>query len=385
MADSQKFIPLMVPDIRDEDILEVEKVLRSGMLVQGERVRVLENEFAKYSGTKHAVAVSNGTASMHIALKSLGVGLGDEVIVPAFSYIATANVVELVGATPVFVDVDLDTFNIDVNQIESKITNKTRAILPVHEFGLPCDIEEVVRIAKKYGLYVIEDAACGLGSKYKDQHVGSFGVCGSFSFHPRKAITGGEGGMLVTNDSDLAEKFRTLRNHGISNINGINQFVEAGFNYRLTDIQAALIASQFKRIDKILYDKNKLAKIYNYELKSFDKIILPVIPPLNIHSWQTMHIILSKNIDRDQIKQRLYSKGVESNYGAQCIPYQQYYTSKYKLDCKELFPNSLFAFNHGLALPLYERLNKKQVLNICRLIKNCILNETSINRGNSQI
>src|SRR5688500_412394 len=202
------FIPLTSPDIREEDIQEVVKVLRSGMLVQGQHVQDFETGIASFTETKNAIAVSNGTATLHLALVALGIGPGDEVIVPALSYVATANVVELVGATPVFVDIDLDTFNINVAEIESKITAKTKAIIPVHEFGLACDIETVMQIAEKHNLYVIEDAACALGATQNKKHVGSFGTFGSFSFHPRKAISSGEGGIVTTANEALAAKVR---------------------------------------------------------------------------------------------------------------------------------------------------------------------------------
>lgn len=362
-------IPLMVPDIREEDILEVEKVLRSGMLVQGERVRELEDQFAEYVGTKYAVAVSNGTASLHIALKAHGIGTGDEVIVPAFSYIATANVVELVGATPVFVDIDLRSYNIDVDQIESKITKKTKAIIPVHEFGLACEISKVIQIAKKYELVVIEDAACGLGTTFNNQHVGSFGDVGSFSFHPRKAITGGEGGMLVTNNSNLAKKFRTLRNHGISPIDGKNQFVDAGFNYRLTDIQAALIYSQFKRIDQIMIIKQKIADEYLLQLSNELIFELPIFSDNKQHSWQSFHILLDDKICRDTVIIELRKRGVYTNLGAQCIPNENYYKKRYQIDCDKMYPNAILANRSGLVLPIYEKLTFSDIKTISRIIK----------------
>lgn len=214
------FIPLSRPHIIEKDINAVKKVLESGMLVQGREVETFEKRIASYLGIKNAIAVSNGTASLHLALIALGIGPGDEVIIPAFSYIATANVLELVGAKPVFVDVELETCNIKVDKIEEFITPNTKAIMPIHEFGLACDISAIVEIADKHHLYVIEDAACALGAKEDDKSVGSFGNFGSFSFHPRKNITSGEGGMMTTDDSDLAEKVRILRNHGIGSWNG---------------------------------------------------------------------------------------------------------------------------------------------------------------------
>lgn len=370
--ETRKFIPLMVPDIQEGDIDAVADVLHSGMLVQGEKVTELENSIAKLIGVKHAVAVSNGTASLHIALKTFGIGPGDEVLVPAFSYIATANAVELVGAKPIFVDISLDTFNIDVQHIEDKITPQTKAIIPVHEFGLSCDIDEVIRISKKHNLIVIEDAACALGATSNGQFVGGFGHAGSFSFHPRKAITGGEGGMLVTNDDELAKKFRVLRNHGISVEDGKMEFIEAGFNYRMTDFQAALISSQFKRLENILQAKERLSKIYFSELAENTLIKLPKIPDGKKHTWQSFHIVLSDEIDRDKLINDLKDNGIGTNYGAQCMPYQKYYTQKYKLDSKALFPNALKAYKQGLVLPLYERLSPQDIILISNSLKKTI-------------
>lgn len=363
------FIPLMVPDLRDEDIESVVNVLKSGMLVQGKNVEELERKTASYLGCKHAVAVSNGTATMHICLKILGIGPGDEVIVPAFSYVATANVVELVGAKPVFVDIDQHSFNIDSRKIEALINKNTKAIIPVHEFGLAADMDAILVIAEKYSLYVIEDAACALGAKEIDRFVGTRGLFGSFSFHPRKAITSGEGGVITTNDDELARKCRIIRNHGIEILNGKMEFVDAGFNYRMTEMQAALVLSQFSRIESILETRNGLANIYYRELKNQSKLILPCIPSNKKHTFQTFHILLDQNINRDQFIDKLGVKGVGSNYGAQCIPDQVFYRNKYNLDSNKLFPNAYRAYKQGLALPLYEKLSEKDIMHVSSVVK----------------
>ncbi len=355
-----KFIPLASPDIRPEDIQEVVSVLESGMLVQGARVADLEKNCGEFIGNENMVAVSNGTATMHLALVALGIGPGDEVIVPAFSYIATANVVELVGATPIFVDIDLPTFNIDTSKIERAITPRTKAIIPVHEFGLACDIETVIKLARKHNLFVIEDAACALGASQNGQKTGTFGDFGSFSLHPRKAISSGEGGLLACANPALAKRIQILRNHGVEMKNGKMEFVEAGFNYRMTDFQAALVDSQLKRLSKTLRYKDELAQQYQTEI-NHPKIILPVVPEGMIHTWQTFHVLVDASINRDQLIQHLREKGIGTNYGAQCIPEQEYYQNKYHLDCKTNYPNALFAYEQGLALPLYEKLTKKDI------------------------
>lgn len=362
-------IPLMIPDISQQDIDAVVSVLRSGNLVQGEKVQALERNIADYVGADHAVAVSNGTASLHLALVALGVGPGDEVIIPALSYIATANVVELVGAKPVFVDICLDSFNIDTQLIEESITPRTKVIMPVHEFGLACDMDVIISIAKRYNLRVIEDAACALGAKVDKKCVGTYGDVGSFSFHPRKAITSGEGGILVTNNGELASTLRSLRNHGIELVNQRMEFVMAGFNYRLTDFQAALVSSQLDRIDSILEKKNALSTIYFAELDGFNPVRLPKDYANKKHTWQSFHILVGDNYNRDKVISLMKQKGVVTNYGAQCIPYQHYYMQKYGLDCELLFPNALKSYMQGLVLPLYNQLNVSDILTVSALLK----------------
>jgi len=357
---TNKFIPLARPDINADDIKAVTDVLETGMLVQGPQVANLETNAADFLGADFVVAVSNGTATLHLSLIALGIKAGDEVIVPALSYIATANVVELVGATPVFVDIDLQTFNIDVSKIEAAITKKTKAIIPVHEFGLACDIEAIMKIAAAHKLFIIEDAACALGAKQNGKSVGTFGDFGSFSFHPRKAISSGEGGLVTTGDSKKADRIRTLRNHGIEMIGTKMEFVEPGYNYRMTDFQAALVGNQFKRLTQTLVYKNELATTYSSLIKN-SKIILPFKPHDRNHTWQTYHVILDESISRDKAIQDLKEKNIGTNYGAQCMPAQKFYQNKYHLNCEVLFPNAMKAYQNGLAIPLYEKLTHKDI------------------------
>lgn len=362
-----EFIPLASPDIRDTDIALVNEVLRSGMLIQSKYVAELENGFLKRSSTNFASAVSNGTATMHLVLRALDIKHGDEVIVPAFSYVATANVVELVGATPVFVDIDLDTFNIDVAQIEKVITSKTKAIIPVHEFGLACNIEAVMQIANKHNLFVIEDAACAFGAHQNNKPVGSFGIAGSFSLHPRKSITSGEGGIVTSNDENLIKKVNILKNHGVEIINQNMEFVEAGFNYRMTDFQAALAVGQLERFDDTLIKKSRLAEVYFNEIKN-PKIKLPFVPNDRNHTWQTFHIMLDDSLNQKDVIQYFKDRGVGVNYGAQCIPYQQYYAKKYNHNSQEKYPNAFAAYKQGIALPLYEKLTETQIEYISKIV-----------------
>ncbi len=357
--ETNKMIPITKPYIIDTDIEAVTSVLKTGMLVQGENVLALENFTQQYLGDVHVAAASNGTATMHIMLKVHGIGAGDEVIVPAFSYVATANVVELVGATPIFVDINLDTFNIDCTQIEDKITPKTKAILAVHEFGLAANIEAIQTICTKHNLLFIEDAACALGAQFNGNKTGTFGHSASFSLHPRKAITSGEGGLIVSKNKDFIEKCKVLRNHGVNPNAGHTGFTEAGYNYRMTDFQAALVLSQFKRFQDILDTKQSIAKRYLEEIKN-SKLSLPKIENNYYHSWQSFHIVLN-GISQAEAIEKLKTSGIGSNYGAQCIPQMDYYQNKYNLNAKELFPNSYNAWQNGLVVPLYPQLTDTEI------------------------
>ncbi len=357
----------MQPSILDDDIEAVTKVLKSGMLIQGKEVEFLESAFSNYNSVSNAIALSNGTATLHLALIALGVGEGDEVIVPAFSYIATANVVELVGAIPVFVDINIGTFNIDVNKIEAAITPKTKVIMPVHEFGLVADMDQIMQIAKAHNLFVIEDAACALGSKHNNKFAGTWGDFGSFSLHPRKAITSGEGGVLITSNDSLARQIKIKRNHGVEIVEGKMEFVDVGYNYRMTDFQAALVNSQFKRLDHGIKYKQSLAQIYFNEIKS-PKVRLPFVPSGKYHTWQTFHVLLDDSLDRDEVILKLREAGIGTNYGAQCMPFMKYYQQKYKLNCEHLYPEALRAFKQGLALPLYEKLTEIDIKKVCDVL-----------------
>ncbi len=354
-------IKLASPDLQNQDIEAVLDVLKSGNLVQGENVEKLEKELANYLNVEHCIMVTNGTATLHLILHALGIGPGDEVILPAFSYIATANVIELVGATPIFVDIDINTFNINKNLIEEKISTKTKAVIVVHEFGLMADIHEIKKLCDFNNLFLIEDAACALGAKENELYAGTFGIAGSFSFHPRKAITSGEGGAISTNDSQLALKLKTLRNHGIgADTKNKIEFVLPGYNCRMTEIQAALLRSQLKRFDSILQRKIYIANKYLTGIQN-PKLTLPIYNKNKVHSWQTFHLLLDKRLNQSQIINNLKEIGIGTNYGAQCIPEQVFYKKKYKHKSETEFPNSFIAYKQGLAIPLYEKLTNIQI------------------------
>jgi perosamine synthetase len=357
----QNFIPLASPDIKESDIDYVVEVLRSGNLVQGKYVEQIESQLCQNFNYVNSILVSNGTATLHLILVALGIGTDDEVIVPAFSYIATANVVELVGAKPVFVDINEATFNIDPSLIEKKITSKTKALIAVHEFGLAADVTFLKDLCNQYGIFLIEDAACALGAKENNEFVGKFGIASSFSFHPRKAITSGEGGVVVTNDKILASKIRTLRNHGIdSDKRNFNDFIMAGFNYRMTDFQAALLKGQIERFSFILNRKQFIARRYLDEIDN-SKLKCPYVPEGKIHTWQTFYLLVNDDLNRDDLILKLKNEGIGSNYGAQCIPAQTFYKNKYRFNVKQEFPSALKAYEKGIAIPIYEKMTDEQV------------------------
>lgn len=360
-------LQLASPNITEEDISAVARVLRSGMLVQGAEVAALETEIAAYVGARHAIALTNGTATLHLALIALGIGPGDEVIVPAFSYIATANAVELTGATPVFVDIEARSFNINVALIEAAITPRTKAVMPVHEFGLPCDILKIKEICDQRGLALIEDAACALGSTIEGKFAGTFGHFGSFSLHPRKAVTSGEGGILVTDDDRLAEKIRILRNHGVEMIDGSMEFVEAGYNCRMTDFQAALVRGQLARLPELLTLRRAIAERYLKEI-NHPSVLLPEVPANKIVNWQTFHLLLDATTDRDRWISELRQQGIGTNYGAQCMPAQRFYCAKYSLDSATQFPCAFHAWKHGLAIPAHEKLRQDDITHIIQTL-----------------
>jgi dTDP-4-amino-4,6-dideoxygalactose transaminase len=274
--------------------------------------------------------------------------------------VATANVVELAGATPVFVDVDLDTFDLDASRVEAAITPRTRVLLPVHEFGLMADMAPLLPIAARHGLAVVEDAACALGARRDGTVAGALGAFGSFSLHPRKAITSGEGGILTTNDPALARSVRALRNHGIDpDVPGMD-FVVAGFNYRLTDFQAALAASQLPRLEAAITRRAEIAAAYRQLLRN-PRIRLPVVPAGVHHTFQTFHVLLDPAVDRAALIARLKEAGVGSNYGAQCIPAQTHYRRRYGHESAREFPNAWRAYTTGLAIPMYEKMSDADV------------------------
>jgi len=356
-------IKLAQPNIPEEAIEKVAEILRSGLLIQGRHVEAFEKALAAYTGTPHAVAVSSGTAALHLSLLALGITHGDEVIVPAFTFPATVNVVELVGAKPVLVDVRLDDLCMDASCLESAMTRKTKAVIPVHEFGQAADMEKIMAVAGCFNIPVLEDAACALGTEYNRQKAGTFGITGCFSFHPRKAITTGEGGAITTGSDRLAAKIRSLRNHGIVSTSDGQDFIHAGLNYRMTDFQAALGLCQMDHIGRQIEERIQLADRYDEALARIPWLTLPCRHPDRRHVFQTYHVLCDPMIDRQKLIRDLKSAGIETNLGAQAIHCLTYYREKYGFREPD-FPHAARAYRHGLALPMGSHVRPEDVLYI---------------------
>jgi len=349
----------------------IDEVLESGFFTQGKYVNQFEKLVADYLRVQHAIAVSSGTAALHLSLVALGIGTGDEVIVPAYTFPATANVVELVGAKPVLVDVDQETYNILVDQIEESITSKTKAIIPVHLFGNPADMEPIMEIAHKHNLWVIEDAAGALGSIYRGRKCGTIGHLGCFSFHPRKIITTCEGGMVVTNDDELAERIRTLRNHGMQIIGSQTDFVTAGFNYRMNEFEAVLGIIQMEEIDKIINKRQRLAELYMDALQGIPSIEFQKVLPNCTTVWQAF-VVRFKDRDVISILKLLQKANIEANIGTYALHLLRYYSQKYGYTPCD-YPNATNLFLKNLALPFHNNItfdDVTQIVNTLRRVLN---------------
>ena len=366
---------LIEPSVGAEELNAVREVFETGFLTQGPKTAEFEKLVAAYSGSSYGHATSSATTGLHLALHVLGIGQGDEVILPDFSFPATANVVVQLGAKPVFVDIALDTFNIDVSKIEEKITAKTRAIMPVHAFGLCADMDPISSIAKRHGIAVLEDAACALGATYKGVGAGKMGTMGVFSFHPRKVITTGEGGMIVTDDSEISQKLAILRTHGAVRDELYLRFEECGFNYRLSDINSAIGVIQMSKLDSILQGRHNAASSYNSLLLEIPGVTIPSEPMNLRHSYQSYVVLLENHIDRNLVIRNMRQAGIETTLGTYSMHLQPAFQRLYELSDAD-FPNATFAHLQCLTLPLSHKYKDDDLVAVVTELKKAIKSST---------
>lgn len=368
-------LKLSEPTIPETAILEVAEVLRSGQLVHGRHCNEFERELADYLQCEDTVLVSSGTAALHLTLLALDIGAGDAVIVPDFTFAATANCVKMAGATVVLADVDRSSYVISPDSLERAIqdwqgSERLKAVMPVHEFGYPADMSAIADIAARYGLAVIEDAACALGAECEGKKAGSLGVAGCFSFHPRKTLTTGEGGTIATDDNALAANLRLLRNHGMERSAQGIRFARHGLNYRMTDFQAVLGRRQLPELDERIRARRRLSSLYLDLLAPLEAAGLVSLPaPDPGHSWQTFMIVLNERFDRDAVSARLRERHIESGMGAQSMSslgiYENYGPGT-------ALPVGERLYRQGLALPFFEGLSEESIETVGNVLGTCL-------------
>ena len=359
-------VPFFAPWITKVDKKAILDALDATLLTDGPKLREFESAFARFTGAKYAIGVSNATAALHLCIKSLGIGSGDEVIVPDMTFVATANVVMLSGATPVFADVENETMNISAESIRDKINSKTKAIFPVHFAGKVCDITKIIKIAKENNLSVIEDCAHAIGARYGKKHVGNFGNAGCFSFYPTKNITTIEGGMIITNSKKIADYVSSARNHGL-NKTLVQRYssgkpwdydmIESGYNYRLDEIRSALGLSQLGRIKKLNTQRKKIFEYYNKRLNGINGLITPQSSVLDDHVYHLyiMKVKKNNNVSRDELFTKLEEYGIKTTVHYKPL---HMFTAFKKLKNSNL-ENSEHLYEEVISLPFYPNIPKK--------------------------
>jgi perosamine synthetase len=352
------------PHFDEREIELLRECLSSGWVTQGPLTERFEGLVRERHGAKHALATTSATAALHLSTSALGLGPGDEVVVPAFTWITSANAAEYVGAKAVFADVSLDTFNIDPAAFEAAITPNTRAVVAVHLFGLAAEMDEITEIARRHGIAVIEDAACAIGTTYKGRPVGVLGDLGCFSFHPRKIVTTGEGGMVTTNDDDLARKINVLRNHGSTGLPSdedephgpwtMATFDELGFNLRFSDIQAAVGVAQMEKLDALLRERRRLAASYSELLSDIDELELPVTGDTAGHNYQSYVVRVRQGgrERRNRIMSEMAAREIQTRPGTHAVHRQGYYRMKYGLRSDD-YPNAAQCEDTTITLPIF--------------------------------
>jgi dTDP-4-amino-4,6-dideoxygalactose transaminase len=378
-------IPLSAPDIIESDIEAVTAVLRTTRLSLGPMLEEFEYTLGRYIGAPHTVAVSSGTCALHLCLRALGIKKGDEVIVPSFTFIAAANVVRYLRATPVFVDIEPQHLNMDPAQIEQAVTPQTRAIIAVHTFGCPADLDAILEIARRHDIFVIEDACEALGAEYHSEKCGLFGDAGVFGFYPNKQITTGEGGAIVTHNAGLARLARGLRNQGRVNGDGTNEYGELGYNYRISEMNCALGNAQLKRIDPILLRRAEIARTYAEKLRGCGHITLPSLEASHRSiSWFAFLVRLGPGFSqaaREWIIQEMAARGIECGRYFVPIHLQPLYRREPFRTCG--LPITEWIAERSLALPFFNKIKECDIQEVCdtllELVAECVChNETSL-------
>ncbi len=378
-----EFLPFSRPTIRRQEIDEVVDTLRSGWLTTGPKAERFEREFAAYCGVPEAMALSSATAGLHIGLAALGVGPGDEIVTTPMTWASTVNMIEVLGATPVFVDVHRDTLQIDAERLEGAITERTRGILPVHYAGAPSDLDPILEVARRHGLWVLEDAAHGVGTRYRGRHVGTFDRLGVFSFHPIKNMTTGEGGVLTLDDPDLARKLRALRFHGLEK-SAWNRYAEGGtpqveivlpgFKYNFMDLQAAIGIHQLASVDAFNAKRAELAAHYRRLLAGVEEIERPEAPAYDhVHTWHlyVVKVLDAAGIGRDAFMSELKARNVGTGLHFRAVHTQPYYAGKYPRWIGAL-PNAEFASERICSLPLFPAMTEDDVAYVVEAIKDVL-------------
>ena len=365
-----KKVPMSAPDITEEDVQAVAEVVRSGRLALGPKTEEFEHLIAEYVGVKHAVAVSSGTAALHLIVKALGIGPGDEVLVPSFTFVASVNVILYEGAKPVFVEIEPDTYNLDPEDLERRITPRTKAIMVVDVFGHPAEWDEILRIAEKYGLKVIDDSCEALGAEYKGKKLGQFGDAAAFAFYPNKQMTTGEGGMIVTNDDQIAKLCRSLRNQGRREMGAWLEHEWLGYNYRMTEMSAALGVSQLKRIETLLAKRERVAQMYTERLSELEWIRTPVVRPYVRMSWFVYVVTLVEGMHRDPVMKALAEEGIPTRGYFSPVHLQPYV--RRRLGTKEgMLPVTESAARRTIALPFHGNMTEAEVDMVVEALERC--------------
>lgn len=368
MSCAEPPIPMSLPDVDDADIAAVVEVLRSGQLALGPCTRTFEQAVADYVGTPHAVALSSGTAALHLALETLGIGAGDEVLVPSFTFSASVSVIFQAGATPTFVDILPDVYTLDPEDLRRKLNHRSRAIMAVDVFGHPVEWEEILRIAEAANLRLVDDSCEAIGAEYRGRKVGTFGDVAAFAFYPNKQMTTGEGGVLVTHRAELADRVRSLRNQGRESMGAWLEHPHLGYNYRLDEMSAALGVSQMRRLETFLDRRQKVAEMYTQRLAEIPGIEPPRARPGVRVSWFVYVVRLPQGLDRETVMMSMQERGVPTRAYFSPIHLQPYVRDRLG-DLSGALPVTEALARRTLALPFHNRLTEREIERVVETLR----------------